>query len=243
MNKALLISFVLALVVGCSSKGPHPSPGEGDEEYDPGTPSAEPGDSGFDEDDDPGDLPRDPMDDTGDSDGGIFVCYPGLNELGDTCFPLVEAGSDLGDGYAYPEPYLDNPQYNPPTRYIDLRVTDHSTAVAPNFNFGEFMSVTKGPFGLFQVHAVETLQAIREASGGAITVNSGYRNVTYNEGVGGAEHSRHIYGDAVDMTSAVLSLSALVELCEDFGAGFTRLYDSHVHCDWRDDPLDTLFFE
>jgi hypothetical protein len=47
----------------------------------------------------------------------------------------------------------------------------------------------------------------------------------------------------MDMHSDTVSLSELAELCEDFGAGFTKLYDSHVHCDWRDDPLDSAFFE
>jgi uncharacterized protein YcbK (DUF882 family) len=67
--------------------------------------------------------------------------------------------------------------------------------------------------------------------------------VTYNEGVDGATWSRHIYGDAVDMYSDTLSLAELAEACNDLGAGFTKLYTTHVHCDWRDHELDRAFFE
>ena len=247
-----LLVILCGFSLGCTSKdSPNEELGEGEHEYDPG-PS--PGPAG-DPDPDPDDDPEPGGSDTGDTDdtgsppdpvepSGLTVCYPG--EVSDyaACFPLVEASADMGSDYDYPEPRHDNPLYSAPVRYIDLRVSDHSQALAPNFVFEEFMHQSKGPFGLFQVHAVESLQAIREASGGAIYVNSGYRNIAYNEEVGGVEHSRHIYGDAVDMTSAVLSLTALAELCEDFGAGYTQVYeDSHVHCDWRNDPLDPAFFE
>jgi len=232
-------TVLCGLVFGCTSKDSHPEPGEGEHEYDPGPsdPGPDPGGSDTAEPEDTGS----PVDTAEPS--GVTVCYPGGLADYTACFPLVEASAEMGSDYDYPEPYMGNPLYSPPLRYIDLRIADHSEALAPNFVFDEFMSQAKGPYGLFQVHVVESLQVIREASGGAIFVNSGYRNITYNENAGGAEHSRHIYGDAVDMTSAVLSLAALAELCEDFGAGYTQVYDeSHVHCDWRDDPLDSAFY-
>jgi hypothetical protein len=246
MKAGLPVMYIGMVSVSCTSKGPHPAEGEGDFERDPGT---DPGDAPPPEEDtgtaspldDPGTAP--PPDDTGTPPTGETVCYPGALTDYTACFAVVNATDSMGEDYAYPEPYLGNPQYRKPTRYVDLRVADHSQAVAKNFVFDEFMSVAKGPFGLFQVHAMESLQAVREASGGSVTVNSGYRNVSYNEGVGGAEYSRHMYGDAADIRSSVLSLSALAELCEDFGAGFTKLYDTHVHCDWRDDLLDPVFFE
>ena len=249
--KPLLWVGLTFFMAGCAAKSMHPEPGEGENEYDPGpvTPGEVDPEDEPDPDPDPEPDPDpDPEDDTGEPEDDptpseLTVCYPGLSEDYTTCFPLIDAGPDLGADYAYPEPYMGNPQYNPPTRYIDLRVVDTTQALAPNFIMNEFMSVTKGPFGLYQVHAVESLQAVREASGGPIYVNSGYRNVAYNESVGGAEHSRHMYGDAIDMSSEVLSLGDLAEVCEDFGAGFTKIYESHVHCDWRNDPLDDVFFE
>ena len=242
MKAGLPVVYIGLVSVACSSKGPHPAEGEGDFELDPGTPTGDvtplQDDTGaaLPPEDDTGTAPP-PDDDTGVPPTGETVCYPGALSEYTACFAVVDASDTMGADYAYPEPYLGNPQYSKPIRYIDLRVADHSQAVAKNFVFDEFMSVAKGPFGL-----LESLQAVREASGGSITVNSGYRNVSYNEGVGGAEHSRHMYGDAADIHSSVLSLSALAELCEDFGAGFTKLYETHVHCDWRDDTLDPVFF-
>ena len=261
-----MISILILMAAACTEKessGPHPEEGEGANEFDPGPPIDEggvdggepeetpdgetpesdpPEDTGSPEDEDTGEVPPS---DTGSApeDVGVEVCYPGALEDYSACFPVVAATDSMGAGYAYPEPYEGNPQYNPPTGYLDLRVSDHDHPVSPNFVFSEFMSEAKGPFGFFQVHVVESLQAIREASGGPIYVNSGYRNVTYNESVGGATWSRHIYGDAVDMYSGVLSLAELEDVCKDMGADFTLLYDTHVHCDWRDHPLDLSFFD
>jgi hypothetical protein len=116
-------------------------------------------------------------------------------------------------------------------------------ALAPNFLLGEFMQDYKGRFALFQPHTVTSLQTLRDQVGGPIYLNSAYRNVGYNAGVGGATWSRHQYGDAVDMRSDDASLEELAALCEDLGAGFTSVYTSHVHCDWRDTPLEPAFFD
>ncbi len=171
------------------------------------------------------------------------VCYPGEDWAWDTCFPLVDWESSWGEDYAYPEPYGGNLQYSAPARYLDLAAIAPGEPVAPNFVLDEFVSAEKGRYGLFQTHVVEALQAIRDESGGPLTVNSGYRNVTYNAGVGGAEYSRHQYGDAADLASSVYDLEELASACEDAGADYTQLYDTHVHCDWRDDPLDPAFYD
>lgn len=261
--KTILSVVLCGVGIACTSKdatgdasGPHPAEREGPNEFDPGPPTDEapPTDDSPSEDPPVEEPPSDgPFDDTGvtpSEDTGLVpealdieVCYPG--ELSDytACFPIVPATSSMGDEYTYPPPHEGNPQYNPPTAYLDLRVSDHDHALSPNFVFSEFMSEAKGSFGFFQVHVVESLQAIREASGGPIYVNSGYRNVAYNESVGGATWSRHLYGDAVDMYSGVLSLAELEGVCQDMGADFTLLYDTHVHCDWRDHPLDLSFFD
>ena len=236
MTRVAVCACLAQMYLGCSAKGPHPAEGEGEMEDDPGVGT----DTATPPQDDTAAPPL--VDDTGDP-MGETVCYPGAATDYTACFRVVDASDSMGADYEYPAPYADNPQYSRPTRFVDLRLADHSQAMAPNFQLDEFMNVVKGPFGLFQVHAIESLQAVREASGGSITVNSGYRNVAYNAGVGGAEYSRHMYGDAADIRSSVLSLTALAELCEDFGAGFTKLYETHVHCDWRDDPLDPVFFD
>jgi len=195
----------------------------------------------------------DPGDDTGGDDTGTGgttsetneVCYPGADESWTTCIPVVDWSSGWGADYSYPAPYGGDLQYSAPARYVDLSrsTANPSLALAPNFVLDEFMQEWKGTYGVFQSHVVAHMQDIRDRVGGAVSVNSGYRNVTYNAGVGGAEYSRHQYGDAVDFYSSSASLGTLEDYCYDEGAGYVGLYDTHIHCDWRDDPLDTAFYD
>ena len=79
--------------------------------------------------------------------------------------------------------------------------------------------------------------------GGPLVVSSAYRNVSYNAGVGGVTYSRHQYGDAVDLQTQMTDLESLAELCDLYVASFVSVYESHVHCDWRDDPLEPAFYD
>ncbi|MCB9765652.1 MAG: hypothetical protein H6739_38115 [Alphaproteobacteria bacterium] len=185
------------------------------------------------------------VDDTGDDTGPVTsdeVCYPGPAEDWTACLPVIPWSEGWGDDYAYPEPLNDSPQYARPLYFIDLAEADPDMALAPNFVLDEFMQEWKGRYGLFMPHVVETLQAIRDNIGGPLVINSGYRNVTYNAGVGGATWSRHMYGDAADMASSVASLDELGEICDLMGAGYIGYYEAHIHCDWRDDPLEPAFY-
>jgi hypothetical protein len=173
-----------------------------------------------------------------------LVCYPGADATYTACLPLVAWEAAWGEDYAYPDPLDGSAQYAAPTRFIDLDdpAADPSLPVAENFVLDELMQAWKGRFGVFQVHTVEKLQLMRDAIDGPLTVNSAYRNVTYNASVGGATWSRHQYGDAVDLASSAASLDALADLCEGLGAGYIGWYEAHIHCDWRDDPLDVGFY-
>ena len=178
-------------------------------------------------------------------DAGLEACFPGRDGTGTTCLPTVEWSVAWGADYDYPPPLDGDPHYAAPVRYLDLsaRVADPDLYLAPNFQLGELLQERKGRFGLFQSHAVEQLQVLRDTTGGPLFINSAYRNVTYNAGVGGATWSRHQYGDAVDIRSNDASLDELAAVCADQGAGFVSVYSTHVHCDWRDDPLDPSFFD
>lgn len=176
---------------------------------------------------------------------GREVCYPGSDAAYDVCIPTVEHSDEWGRSYAYPAPLDGDPQYTAPSRYLDLSAPEAGPLLqlAANFQLNELMEEYKGRFALFQVHTVETLQLMRDTIGAPIYINSAYRNVDYNAGVGGATWSRHLYGDAVDIRSDDASLEELADLCADLGAGFTSVYTSHVHCDWRDTPLDASFYD
>jgi hypothetical protein len=174
---------------------------------------------------------------------GVQVCYPDPADAWSACVDLVDYDGAWGSEYGYPEPYGGSAQYARPDRFVDLYDADPDLAIAANFVLEEVMSWRKGQYGVFQSHVVEHMQAIREASGGSITVNSGYRSPAYNASVGGVTSSRHMYGDAADMMPSGTSLSGLADLCYAEGAGYVGMYSSFVHCDWRDDTLDPAFYD
>ena len=176
----------------------------------------------------------------GDATGDVApnqVCYPGADESGTTCFELHYVQPD---GYDYPPALNGNPNYRQPIAYIDLEEIDPSTMLAPNFRLDEFAEAFKGRYGIVQPHAVESVQLLRDDVG-PIGVNSGYRPPEYNAGVGGATHSRHMYGDGFDLNPTAVGLSTLEAACTNRG-GMLVEYNTHVHCDFRFDDASTEFF-
>jgi len=167
------------------------------------------------------------------------VCYPG--PIGDwsVCLPLVEV-DPLPAGYVYPEPMAGMWNYRTPVAYLDLDALDPDTMLAPHFRLGEIARAWKGRYAVVQPHAVERLEALRDEAG-ALKVDSGYRPPTYNAMIGGAAYSRHMYGDAFDLEPLDATSDELESLCVELD-GHLFQYDTHVHCDWRDEPLDERFF-
>ena len=252
LSASCLLPLVVALLVGVSACG-----GEADDkvidwndtaapaEADSGLPDSGQGDSGI---GDTGEADTG-LGDTGLGDTGEVVpddpqvCYPGADYAWDVCFDLVDYSPDWGAGYDYPPPYMGSAQYIAPARFIDLSLVDPTISLAPNFTVSELLRVERGQYGLFQVHALEFLQNMRDRVGGPISVSSAYRNVTYNDSLpGSATHSRHLYGDAVDIVSGVISIDGLEDICIA-ESGFLVEYESHVHCDWRYQPLDESFYD
>ncbi len=240
--------LTVLLLAACSGDfEDHPTIREGDAELDPNTPppprsqgllGSGSGDAEDPEPGDTGEIEEDPEEPVVDE-----VCYPGAAEDWTACVELVPYSASWGEDYTYPAPYNGSAQYSEPARFIDLASADPTLMLAPNFTLDEVMQEHKGRYALYQTHVMEYLQVIRDTTGAALYINSGYRNVSYNAGVGGATYSRHMYGDAVDMYSGVASLSELADICESLGAGYVSEYTSHVHCDWRDDTLDDAFFD
>ncbi|MFT6143943.1 MAG: hypothetical protein ACJAZO_001071 [Myxococcota bacterium] len=168
------------------------------------------------------------------------VCYLGAARNNGTCLPTV-APASLPAAYDYPPALSGSAQYREPERYLDLTVVSASTQIAPNFVLSEIASASKGRYGVVQPHAIASLQAVRDAVG-ALRVNSGYRSPDYNAGVGGASSSRHQYGDGFDLDPITSTLPQLDTSCGNNGAGYTQVYATHVHCDWRNDTVDTMFY-
>ncbi|MEM6292577.1 MAG: D-Ala-D-Ala carboxypeptidase family metallohydrolase [Myxococcota bacterium] len=184
----------------------------------------------------------DPTDDGGTTGGGddvapTEVCYPGADGSYNTCFDLLYVQPD---GYDYPPALNGDPNYRQPIAYIDLEAIDPDTMIAPNFRLEEVAEAFKGRYGLVQPHAIESLQQLRDDVG-AITVNSAYRPPEYNASVGGATHSRHMYGDGFDLDPVNVGLSTLEAACQNRG-GMLVEYNTHVHCDFRFDDVSEEFF-
>lgn len=79
---------------------------------------------------------------------------------------------------------------------------------------------------------IEKLQQKRDKWGKPIKINSAHRCEKHNKAVGGATGSRHVQGDATDITVSGMTPIQVSADCEDFkGKG---LYDTFVHVDSRD---------
>ena len=168
------------------------------------------------------------------------VCYPGPNNDFTTCLPIHDF-APLPDGYEYPPPYQGDPNYRPPVALLDLEELDLGTYLAPNFQLGEIAQPDKGRYAVVQPHAVVSLQELRDQVG-AINVNSGYRSPAYNAATpGSATNSRHMFGDGFDLGPLEVGLGTLENACVDIGGALVE-YTTHVHCDFRYDPVDEQFY-
>jgi 3D (Asp-Asp-Asp) domain-containing protein len=178
--------------------------------------------------------------DEGGDDGGndgTQVCFLGADGAGNTCLPLSFPGEPAG--YDYPAPLSTN--YRQPIAYLDLQAIDGNTKLAPNFKLNEFAQASKGRYAVVQPHAIARMQQIRSALG-SISINSGYRSPGYNAGIdGSATSSRHMFGDGFDFAANNASLTTAENKCEAVD-GFLVEYTTHVHCDWRNTPVDAAFF-
>jgi hypothetical protein len=181
------------------------------------------------------------------------VCYPGLNNV-PACFKLTPLDSSIEQSplYRYLDPEedpsfpeeFDGAQYRAPTRAIDLRQSRGSQELTEHFTRAELMlgNDQRGQYGIFSPAAAAQLEKVRMEADEAITVSSGYRSPGQNGVIGGAQWSRHTFGDGVDLVVESAEYEKLGKTCLKHGANFCQVYTDHVHCDWRELPLDGAFF-
>lgn len=187
------------------------------------------------DDDEPGDKPKPPVPTPDEGE----ACYPGPDRDYSVCIPLAYPATAFA-GYTYPAPLGGSANYRRPVGFIDLDTVDMGLKVSADFTLGEFAQRHKGRYALVQPHAVASLQRIRDEVG-SISLNSGYRSPDYNNSVGGAGHSRHMFGDGFDLDPNEVALDTLEDACQQ-GGGFLVEYTSHVHCDFRFANVDPAFF-
>lgn len=79
------------------------------------------------------------------------------------------------------------------------------------------------------------LQPLRDAWGGPLFINSGYRCLELNKAVGGVPTSQHVLGQACDV--GVTDPYALAKLAKRMGLEFDQMivYPSFVHFSYRRD--------
>jgi hypothetical protein len=194
-------------------------------------------------DDPTGDPPDDPDDTDDDRPGPVptppsgQVCFPGPDEQYDACVDLVPISEA---GYDYPAALGGSANYRRPIAVIDLESIPEWMALSENFVISELAQGWKGRYAVVQPHLIAKLESLRSMLG-PIKVNSGYRPPDYNKSVGGVTHSRHMYGDAIDMAPIDASLGSAETACVEVGGQLVE-YKSHVHCDFRSIPVDPAFF-
>lgn len=86
------------------------------------------------------------------------------------------------------------------------------------------------------------MQKIRTHLNTPITVNSGYRSLSYNKSIGGASKSQHLLGKACDFTAKGLTPYEVAEIVENLMQGELIIngglgeYDTFTHYDIRNTP-------
>ncbi len=104
--------------------------------------------------------------------------------------------------------------------------------VAPNFLLREF-ECQDGSHQVVLQHRelLERLQALRDALGRPVIINSGYRNPAHNAAVGCSPTSYHLRGMAADIRVPGMSPQALAGAARLAGFRGIITYNAFVHVD------------
>lgn len=140
-----------------------------------------------------------------------------------------EAVSDFQRGYTFVNLAVDG--WAGPQTWDALNLSVYFGGHAsPHFRFAEFKS--KGN-GWIKVHR-ELLRGLEKyrAIAGAFAPISGYRDLRYNQKIGGARNSQHLYGNASD-TPPRLKVAEVKALRVFSGIGFNESSGLVAHVDVR----------
>jgi uncharacterized protein YcbK (DUF882 family) len=102
------------------------------------------------------------------------------------------------------------------------------------FKFSEFVEEEGG---FIDSDLVLKMERLREYFGFPLIITSGYRSAKKNEEVGGAFHSYHLKGQAVDVSIEGFSPNMLYRLVKGaflVGFGGIIVYPAHIHLDIRE---------
>lgn len=112
---------------------------------------------------------------------------------------------------------------------------DGDLQLSPHFRLSEFASKDGSDKVLVDDALVDLLEQIREAAGGAVTINSGYRSPAHNSDAGGVSNSQHLYGRAADIVVSGASPLLVGQIAEYYlgRQGGIGVYNGFTHVDTR----------
>lgn len=115
------------------------------------------------------------------------------------------------------------------------KAKDGNLKLSNNFRVREFACNDGSDVIFIAPKLVEVLQAIRDHFKAPVTINSGYRSVSYNKKVKGAQFSQHQYGTAADIQVSGVEPKDVYAYVEKLmpKTGGIGLYDSFTHVDVR----------
>ncbi|MBQ7986612.1 MAG: DUF882 domain-containing protein, partial [Clostridia bacterium] len=107
--------------------------------------------------------------------------------------------------------------------------------LSANFKVKEFACKDGSDYILIDTVLVEFLQKIRDHFGKSVTINSAYRNATYNRKIGGVSNSQHVKGTAADIMVKGVKPEDVAKYAEYImpDKGGIGLYGTFVHVDTR----------
>jgi len=118
------------------------------------------------------------------------------------------------------------------------KAKDGTKKLSTNFKVSEFACKDGTDVIFISDGLVQVLQAIRSHFGKAVTINSGYRTVTYNKSkkVGGTAYSQHLYGTAADIQVKGVSPAEVAAYAETLlpDHGGIGVYGTFTHIDVRE---------
>ena len=112
---------------------------------------------------------------------------------------------------------------------------DGNKKLSDNFTVKEFACKDGSDKVLIDTELVKVLQKIRNHFGKPITINSAYRNATYNKKIGGVSNSQHTKGTATDIVVKGISPEDVAKYAEYLlpKKGGIGLYPTFTHIDVR----------
>lgn len=112
---------------------------------------------------------------------------------------------------------------------------DGNIYLSKNFQVKEFACKDGSDKILIDTDLVDILQKVRDHFNKPVTLNSAYRNATYNRKIGGVSNSQHVYGTAADTVVKGISPLEVAQYVEYLmpNKGGIGQYSNFTHIDVR----------